>query len=60
MLGSEHDVPEVPDLTCVGSSTRGPCSAAITVMGPARMDYGRLVPLVSYATDLFGRYWEKL
>jgi heat-inducible transcriptional repressor len=60
MLGSEHQVRGLPEVACVG----GACidddgrSAAITLLGPARMDYGRLVPLVGYATNLLGRSWR--
>ncbi len=62
ILGSEHRVREVPELTCVGGAWLGPSgdNIAVGVLGPARMDYGRLVPLVDYATLLFGRYWETI
>lgn len=60
VLGSEHHVSRVRDLACVGGGCDAPSgerSAAITLMGPARMDYDRLVPLVRYATMLLGRHW---
>ena len=63
MLGSEHGLWAVlPDLACVGCAWSGPAGykTAIGLLGPSRMDYGRLVPLVQYATDLFGRFWEQL
>lgn len=62
MLGSEHPVDEVAELSCVASAWMSPSghSAAITLLGPLRMDYGRLVPLVGYATELFARYWQTL
>ncbi|MEZ4273326.1 MAG: HrcA family transcriptional regulator, partial [Myxococcota bacterium] len=59
MLGSEHHVSSVGYLACVGGSwvsESGNEAAAISLMGPPRMDYGRLVPLVRYATEIFGRY----
>lgn len=62
VLSSEHHVEELSALSLVGSawtSASGP-AGAISLLGPARMDYGRLVPLVGYATHLFGRYWERL
>jgi heat-inducible transcriptional repressor len=59
VLGSEHQVRPLEEVTCVGSTWIGPGGgpAAVTLLGPARMDYGRLMPLVDYATRLFGRYW---
>ena len=59
MLGSEHDVSEMADLACVGASCSrdGQPDAAITLLGPARMDYRRVVALVRYATELFERQW---
>lgn len=62
MLGSEHRLPSVPDLACVGCASdvgRGP-RTAISLLGPSRMDYGRLVPLVQYATELSARFWERV
>jgi heat-inducible transcriptional repressor len=60
VLGSEHNVRPLEDVTCVGSTWHGPAGqpVAVTLLGPARMDYGRLMPLVDHATKLFGRYWE--
>ncbi|HET6347039.1 MAG TPA: hypothetical protein VFH51_19035, partial [Myxococcota bacterium] len=62
MLGSEHPLRELPDLACVGYCWEGPAGdrAAISLWGPIRMDYGRLMPLVSYASELLGRFWEQL
>ena len=60
VLGSEHLVRPLEEVACVGSTFHGPAGqpVAVTLLGPARMDYGRLMPLVDYATKLFGRYWE--
>ncbi len=63
VFGSEHHVSELPELACIGTSlpsSAGAKSGAITVMGPVRMDYARLIPLVRYAAALFGRRWEAL
>jgi heat-inducible transcriptional repressor len=62
MLGSEHHVADVQDLTCVGCAYRGAAGggAAVTIMGPSRMDYSRLVPLVQHAARIYGRFWEQL
>lgn len=60
VLGSEHQVQGLGDVACVGAALPGPNgeTAAVTLLGPVRMDYVRLVPLVDFATKLFGRYWE--
>lgn len=62
MLTSEHPLRSLPDLACVGCAWTGPSGnrSAIGLLGPTRMDYGRLVPLVQYATEIFGRFWEQL
>jgi heat-inducible transcriptional repressor len=62
MLGSEHPLRAIPDLACVGSAwtARSGDRTAIGLLGPTRMDYGRLVPLVQYASELFGRFWEQI
>ncbi len=62
MLGSEHDVADVRDLACIGCAYEGDAGrgAAVTVMGSSRMDYGRLVPLVQYASEVYGRFWEQM
>jgi heat-inducible transcriptional repressor len=58
LIGSEHQVTEMPELSCIGMPLAS--AGAITVLGPVRMDYARLVPLVRYAASLFGRRWEAL
>ena len=62
MLASEHNMQRVADLACVGCSWTDASGyrTAIGLLGPSRMDYGRLMPLVEYATQLFGAYWEQL
>ena len=62
MLGSEHRLRDVPELACVGCAWEGLTGrkTAISVLGPSRMDYGRLVPLVQYASQLFSRFWEQI
>lgn len=62
MLGSEHHIREMDSLACVAGACTLPSGrrAAITLLGPTRMDYERLVPLVGYATQLFGRYLERI
>jgi len=62
VLGSEHQLGEATALACVGSrwqSGNGD-SGAVSLIGPQRMDYGRLVPMVRYAMQLFEGYCERL
>jgi len=59
-LGSEGEISEITDLACVGGawvSPSGETSAAVTLLGTNRMDYGRLVPMVGFAMQLFSRHW---
>ena len=62
LLGSEHHVSDLPSVACVGVPSPGPGghSGAVTLLGPSRMNYGRLVPLVDYAAHLLGRYWGEI
>jgi heat-inducible transcriptional repressor len=57
LLGSR----EAPELACVGSGMPTPSgsSGVVSLIGPLRMDYGRLVPMVSYALELFDGYWQR-
>ena len=61
VLSSEHSLEGLGDLSVVSSSLpsgqdgQGP---AIGLLGPARMDYGRLIPMVGYATELLGKHWN--
>lgn len=59
LLGSEHEIREMLGLAAVGAwtATPGGRGASVTVLGPTRMDYGRLVPLVDYASTLLARQW---
>lgn len=57
LLGSQ----EVPELACVGAGLTTPTGqSAISLLGPLRMDYGRLVPMVSYAVRLLEGYWQRI
>ncbi len=61
ILGSEHQQPGMRELSCVGAGCMGENTrAAVTLMGPSRMDYPRLVPMVRHATDLLSRFWGQL
>lgn len=60
LLGSDHEVREMLGVAAVGAHAPTPAGAgaAVAVLGPTRMDYGRLVPLVDYATTLLSRHWR--
>lgn len=62
VLGSEHQLEPLSHLSCVGSSTQTAQTQTpvIGVLGPARMDYPRLIPVVGYASELLSIYWNKL
>ena len=62
VLGSEHGLSKMADVACVGCTWESASGdkTAISLLGPSRMDYGRLVPLLGYATEVFGRFWEQL
>ena len=62
MLGSEHQVGPIHHLTCVGSPvhTSESQTPILGVLGPARMDYPRLIPVVGYASELLSNYWNRL
>lgn len=61
-LGSEHAQEGLEQLAYVGCSTAeaGHPQAAIGLFGPARMDYGRLMPLVAYASKTLARFCAQL
>ena len=54
LLGSEHEVGGVDFLGCVGRPTAGPPGphAAITLVGPTRMDYEGIIPIVDITARL--------
>ena len=62
MLGSEHALRSVGDMACVSCTWQASSGqrTVVGLLGPSRMDYNRLVPMVGYATELFGRHWERL
>lgn len=60
MLGSEHARKDLHKMACVGCTRRDGAGARATISlwGPSRMDYGRLMPLVGYAANLLGRFYD--
>ena len=62
ILGSEHTVAQIAGLSCVGSAPTpapSPGTGAVTLLGPTRMDYKRLVPLVDFAGKLLAECWDR-
>ncbi|MEM6558674.1 MAG: heat-inducible transcriptional repressor HrcA [Myxococcota bacterium] len=59
LLGSEHELREMLGMAAVGAWAETPAGqgATVAILGPTRMDYGRLVPLVDYASMLLSRQW---
>lgn len=60
MLGSEHALEALRQMSCVGCSRRDTAGARVTISlwGPSRMDYPRLLPLVAHASNLLGRFYD--
>ena len=55
LIGSETQLGDVPDLSVVAATFgRGPASGSVGVLGPTRMDYSKVVPLVGYTARIVG------
>jgi heat-inducible transcriptional repressor len=61
-LGSDPALGALSDLAYVGCAHSSPCGTQTTIglLGPARMNYGRVMPLVQHASKLLGQYWERI
>ncbi len=63
VLSSEHSLEGLDELSLVSSSLaseNGGHSPAIGLLGPARMNYRRLIPMMGYATELLRKHWNEL
>jgi heat-inducible transcriptional repressor len=62
VLASEHDMSDMLEVSFVGRAIASPSGeqATVSILGPRRMDYGRLVALVDYASQLLSKYWERI
>ncbi|MEZ0311728.1 MAG: heat-inducible transcriptional repressor HrcA [Myxococcota bacterium] len=62
VLASEHDMSDMLEVSFVGRAIASPSGeqATVSILGPSRMDYGRLVALVDYASQLLSKYWERI
>lgn len=58
IIGSESEVAEMQGCTLITSryTTGGNAAGSIGVIGPTRMDYSRIIPLVGYVAKLLSAY----
>lgn len=61
LLSSEHHIGDMHEVSLVGRCVVDPTGqqTTVSILGPQRMDYGRLVALVDYASHLLVNYWDK-
>ncbi|MBX3269919.1 MAG: heat-inducible transcription repressor HrcA [Sandaracinaceae bacterium] len=54
LIGSETTIEDVPDMSVIsaGYKLRGVTAGTVGVIGPTRMDYGKLVPLVGFTAQV--------
>jgi heat-inducible transcriptional repressor len=59
-IGTENPVESLPDISVVASGYRlgESTSGSIGLIGPVRMDYSRVIPLVEYSARLLGSVFE--
>lgn len=62
VLASEHEMSDMLEVAFVGRAVVSPSGqqATVSILGPRRMDFGRLVALVDYASQLLSKYWERI
>jgi heat-inducible transcriptional repressor len=56
LIGSETNLTEVHDISVISTdfSREGDAKGAVGVIGPARMDYGKVVPLLEFTASCVG------
>ncbi|MBC7793707.1 MAG: heat-inducible transcription repressor HrcA [Clostridia bacterium] len=61
LLASEHHIGDMHEVSLVGRCVVDPSGqqTTVSILGPQRMDYGRLVALVDYASNLLVKYWDQ-
>ncbi|MBK8171418.1 MAG: heat-inducible transcription repressor HrcA [Sandaracinaceae bacterium] len=61
LIGAETNLGAVQDLSVVSASYSqgGNATGSIGVIGPTRMDYGKVVPLVGFAAEKMGELLDK-
>ena len=58
LIGSESDVAEMQGCTLITSryTRAGRAAGSVGVIGPTRMSYGRIIPIVDYVARLMSEY----
>ena len=58
LIGSESEVAEMNGCTLITSRymSTGRAAGTVGVIGPTRMNYERIIPLVDYVTQLLSEY----
>ncbi|MEM6955536.1 MAG: HrcA family transcriptional regulator, partial [Myxococcota bacterium] len=54
LIGSEAGLGDVEDVSVISSGIEGAGSGSIALIGPTRMDYGKVVPLVAFTAKAVG------
>ncbi|MBW2465614.1 MAG: heat-inducible transcriptional repressor HrcA, partial [Deltaproteobacteria bacterium] len=57
LIGAETHLSEIEDVSLIAATYRQPGGSrgAVGVIGPARMDYGKVVPIVEFTARTLGR-----
>ena len=59
VIGSEHQEPDMHPFSLVASTFQdGPRTATVGVIGPTRLNYARIVPMVDYTAKVVGRLMQ--
>jgi len=61
ILGPESELRELQEISLISSQyTRGDTPLGVVgVMGPMRMDYSRIIPIVEFTAELLGQLLEE-
>jgi heat-inducible transcriptional repressor len=56
LVGSETNLPQVPDVGMISADYRtgGVQAGSVGIIGPTRLDYAKLMPLVAFTADVVG------
>lgn len=56
LVGSETNLVDIPDIGVISASYRtgGLSTGTVGIVGPTRMDYGKLMPLVGFMSEVMG------
>jgi heat-inducible transcriptional repressor len=61
LVGSETNLAQVPDVGMISADYRtgGVQAGSVGIIGPTRMDYAKLMPLVAFTADIVGEALDK-